>query len=124
MTTYLGLHTSSKPENDAAISTQIKRRLFASVFKVDKLLATFAGRPPLLSHRFCSTPLPLDLSDEELLQPSQEAIMSLNAQGWNTAGTVHHTTILRARTMIAFTRDAILEIALRSAVDGCEKKLT
>ncbi|CEJ85165.1 hypothetical protein VHEMI03690 [[Torrubiella] hemipterigena] len=124
MTTYLGLHTSSKPENDASISTQIQRRLFASVFKVDKLLATFAGRPPLLSHRFCSTPLPLDLSDEELLQPSREAAASLNAQGWNTAGNIHHTTILRARTMIAYTRDAILEIALRSNFDGCEKKLT
>ncbi|KND87297.1 hypothetical protein TOPH_08041, partial [Tolypocladium ophioglossoides CBS 100239] len=53
LATFLGLHASvSRDVHDRSISAQIKRRLFAVIFNIDKVLATFAGRPPLLSQRF------------------------------------------------------------------------
>lgn len=116
MATALGLHrdvdsTSRKP----SISSEIRRRIFAAVFNIDKVNATFMGRPPMLSARYTSTPLPLDLSDESLLagEPTlSQIVASLDANGWSTDGQIYSTTILRARTMFAFIRDDILALAL------------
>ena len=79
----------------------------------------------MLSRRYSSTPLPLDLSDEALLsgQPiPPNAAALLDADGWNTTGQIYSTTILRARTMFAFIRDEILEIALGSMTDQAAER--
>ncbi|CAM1502487.1 Fc.00g044710.m01.CDS01 [Cosmosporella sp. VM-42] len=44
----------------------------------------------------------------------------LDEKGWGCDGKIHATTILRARTTLAFIRDAILEIALGPSPD-CNK---
>lgn len=73
------------------------------------------GRPPVLDGRYSSTPLPLDLDDNVLLEGGallSSAITSLDANGWNTDGQIYSTTILRARTMFSFIRGEILVLAL------------
>jgi hypothetical protein len=116
MTTALGLHrdvdtASRKP----TISSEIRRRIFAAVFNIDKVNATLMGRPPMMSARYTSTPLPLDLSDESLLagEPAlSQAIAALDPNGWSTNGQIYSTTILRARTSFAYIRDEVLALAL------------
>lgn len=122
MTTYLGLHVSPNADlMDCSITTQVKRRLFASIFAHDKVTATFTGRPAFLSRRVSSTPLPLDVSDEILLTSPPPVTYSdcrVDENGWNMDGRIYLTTALRARTLLAYVRDEILEIALQGADFG------
>lgn len=77
----------------------------------------FTGRPPLLSHRYASTPLPLDIEDEVLTadeETIERAVARLDKKGWNTSNELYPATVLRARFMFALIRDELLEIALGS----------
>ncbi|KAK7420576.1 hypothetical protein QQZ08_010335 [Neonectria magnoliae] len=117
LVTFLGLHAESetKPYRPTLVSEN-RRRLFSHVFNIDKVMVSFTGRPPLLSRRYVSTPLPLDLPDEVLLADDEavitRAVQALDDQGWNTEGRLHSATLLRARVMIAFIREELLEVAL------------
>ncbi|WYZ39219.1 hypothetical protein EsH8_III_001133 [Colletotrichum jinshuiense] len=116
LSTFLGFHdeVASEPYKPT-VCTEIKRKLFCYVFYMDKVLASFAGRPPLISRRYARTPPPLDLKDEYLL--SDEAtlarhVAALDSNGWNTEGDLNSATIIRARVMLAHIRDELFEIAL------------
>lgn len=114
--TALGLHRDSD-SGPITVASEVRRRVYAAVFNIDKVFATFLGRPPLISGRYNSTPLPLDLSDEALLgkeESFREAIEALDPRGWNTDNQIYSTTILRARTVFNFIRDEILALALGS----------
>lgn len=126
LTTYLGLHTTNSSPSDRSICVQLQRRLFSSIFNMDKVVAIFTGRPPLLSRRFLSTYLPLDMSDEELLQDPTSpdaSYQELDQDGWNKENMIYLTTPLRARALMSFIRDAILEIALRATLTDTEETI-
>lgn len=96
------------------------------VFNIDKLIAIFTGRPPLLSRRFICQEEPLDISDEELLQvPPRRgtAYPAISSAGWNFGNKILPVSPVRARMMMAYTRDSILEIALRNTLMACEDPL-
>jgi hypothetical protein len=122
MTTALGLHRDDNlTSKKANVSSELRRRTYAAAFNIDKVTSTFTGRPPMLSYRYSSTPLPLDLSDEQLLADPvslAESVRRLDANGWSTDGHIYSTTILRARTSLSVIRGEILDIALCSACDG------
>ncbi|KAJ6786488.1 hypothetical protein PWT90_06893 [Aphanocladium album] len=126
LTTYLGLHTSNAPFADRSVCVQIRRRLFAGIFNIDKIIAIFTGRPPLLSQRFVSQAEPLDISDEELLQvPLRRGAKysGVDSAGWSLGDKILPVSPLRARVMIAYVRDSILEMALRNTLIACEDPL-
>ncbi|KAH7130884.1 hypothetical protein EDB81DRAFT_888184 [Dactylonectria macrodidyma] len=114
--TFLGLHAQADgPNYRPTICSEWKRRLVANIFSIDKALASFTGRPPALGRRYMLTAMPLDLADHELLGNKDSltrAMKQLDAGGWNTSGVVFPSTICRARSMIAFFRDELFEIAL------------
>jgi hypothetical protein len=64
-----------------------------------------------------STPLPLDLSDDDMFADqeilAQAARTKLDCNGWDIEGKLHPSTFIRARTIIATIRDEIIELALR-----------
>jgi hypothetical protein len=66
-----GLHKVDGPadENCPFFLKQLRRCCFAAAFFVDKSVATFVGRPPLINFRYCSLALPYDLDDDMLLAP-------------------------------------------------------
>ncbi|KAK1243359.1 hypothetical protein MKX07_003987 [Trichoderma sp. CBMAI-0711] len=128
LTTYLGLHASPGADPmDCSVTAQVKRQLFAAIFTHDKVTATFTGRPAFLSRRFSSTPLPLDMSDEMLF--SGNSLLAdyrdcrVDENGWSMDGKLYVTTTLRARAMLAYVRDEILEIALQSMDSGGKSAL-
>lgn len=114
--TYLGLHTVQHSlSTTPSVSYEIKKRLFGQIFNIDKVAATFTGRPSLLNWRYCSTALPLDIDDWKLLgksPPDGIEGQEMDVHGWNGDAKVYSTTILRARTILNLIRDPILEIAL------------
>jgi hypothetical protein len=93
---------------------------------MDKILATFTGRPPLLSHRFTSTLPPLDISDEALLAGHHSSSLTAAARtarwnpkaGWNPRGTFNPSAMLRARRLLAAVRSEILDEALALTPGG------
>ncbi|KAF5622012.1 hypothetical protein F25303_12195 [Fusarium sp. NRRL 25303] len=121
MLTFSGLHDNraKSAPHMSSVPTEIRRRIGCQVFVVDKFLATFVGRPPLLTRRFCSIKSPLDLEESALLSDKetfQRRSQLLDQDGWNTDGRIYSSSLLRVRMMIALARDKILEVVL--AQDG------
>lgn len=120
MMTYLGLHAlEHEAPYKPSLCSENKRRLAAQIFASDKVGMAFTGRPPLISRQYCSTALPLDIRDEDLtggVANIARAAESLNGQGWNTKGELYPATFIRARSMIAFVRDELLEVSLSKNV--------
>lgn len=116
MLTYLGLHAlENGPSYRPTLCSEYRRRLVAQIFTTDKFGVSFAGRPPSLTGTFCSTPMPLDISDEDLGSDDttlMQAFNLLDDHGWNTVGEIYPTTMIRARHMIAVIRDELIDIAL------------
>ncbi|KAL1878136.1 hypothetical protein VTK73DRAFT_8016 [Phialemonium thermophilum] len=114
--TFMGIHAESPISTyTPTAASEGRRRVFAMVFNCDKVLATFTGRPPLLSRRHVTTPLFLHVSDQTLLagrKAIDEAVSKLDENGWRSDGEPRSQAVLRARNKIAYIRDAILEIAL------------
>jgi hypothetical protein len=115
MATFLGLHTPqlSNPLPEESASVQAKRKVFCGIFSADMLLSTLTGRPPLLSSRLCSIPLPLDIDDTVLLNAKIKGYR-LDKDGWNIDGVIHDATFQRAAYIIARIRSEILELVLQA----------
>lgn len=119
--TYLGLHASTQDESTyvPTASSEAKRRLVSQIFVIDKVAASFSGRPPLFNRRYMLTPPPLDLADEALLgDPNalDQAVQALDEQGWNVGGHLLHTTMVRARRLLMYVTDEVMEIALGNVI--------
>lgn len=120
MLTFSGFHVNRSRDSLAAssqstVSMEARRRVACQIFIVDKFLATFVGRPPLLTRRFCSMELPLDLDDTALLSDKetfQRQLQRLDPGGWDTDARLHSSSLLRVRMMVALVRDEILEVML------------
>lgn len=129
--TALNLHqddgTSSSPET-TTISSHIRRSIFARAYTADKMLALFNGRPPILSFRYCSCPLPLDLPDEAFVQGREHLIREvreLDDKGWSRKqdGDINHTTFQRAELLFCLILDEILEMLVGNKEQWSEEKL-
>ena len=85
--------------------SELRKRVFVCAFLVDKQLATFTGRPPRLSRRYCNCQLPLDLDDTQLTIEGDELshiVGTLDENGWNTEDKLSSVTILRGVSFLIF----------------------
>ncbi|KAI5465042.1 hypothetical protein BGZ63DRAFT_169041 [Mariannaea sp. PMI_226] len=116
--TFLGYHAeTSREPYIPSLATELKRIVFAHVYSIDKSLASFTGRPPLLPRTFTTTPIPLDLDNDYFFGGQNnfgtQAPSSFDERGWSTEGLHSAATCLRARSMLASIREEIFEIALK-----------
>lgn len=118
----LGLHQGNRVDAETPFFlAELRKKLFISAYGHDKVVATFLGRPPRLSQRYCHMEYPLDLSDDELFLQGDEldAVLSaLDEGGWNTSGNLNRATWLRVWFWHCQLREDILEIALGSNEEG------
>lgn len=115
MATAVGLHLGVDPTAPVSFETEMRKRFWLRVFGSDKCTAAFVGRPPTLSHRYSHCPMPLDLSEEELMLEGDElrnAVAALDANGWNMKGNIHTVTIIRAHHFFETILSETLEISL------------
>lgn len=81
----------------------------------DKNQASLNGTPPMLSARYCTIRLPLDISCEDLFLPQPELaklVTGLDINGWDGPEKVHRATFHRALQILSELREEILEVSL------------
>ncbi|CZR65944.1 uncharacterized protein PAC_15844 [Phialocephala subalpina] len=110
----IGLHCYQGTPT-VTVRSEMTKRMSACVFRNDKEIAMFIGRPPALSHRYYTCPLPLDLHDDVLMEGGealQREIDALDENGWNTKGKVYDATICRMVVLSAMIQDEVMELFL------------
>lgn len=115
----MGLHLGST--QICFIQAQLEHKAFHRAYAMDKSISTSCGRPPQLTRRFNQCPLPLDLSDEQLLLSRDDLDLVLNlldSDGWATGEFSHPVSYLRALSMLANHREEILEIIMGPIAEG------
>ena len=120
-----GLHSMPKPPYVSPTS-EYRRRIFMSVYDVDKALSWFAGMPPVMFQRHCMMQAPLDLSDEQLSRSLEEiasAAARLDQRGWNTDGKIHEVTTWRARYELSKVKEEIQDISAQIDSEGKKDRI-
>jgi len=114
----MGLHQGNRMDAETPFwLAELRKKIFISAYGRDKVVATFLGRPPRLSYRYCKMEPPLDLADEHLFLEGSEldaVLATLDSNGWNTSGNLNRNTWLRVWFQHCRVREDILEIALGS----------
>lgn len=112
----MGLHQGVKAsDNIPFFLAQLRKRAFMEAYSVEVSMATFLGRPPRLSHRYCKIDPPLDLTDHQLILEGPEldaALAGLDKNGYNLAGRLNRITCMRTYLGLAPRREDILDLAL------------
>lgn len=127
--TFLGYHVEDvQPDGlcSPSLASEFRRRLFCFIFNADKGLASFTGRPPLLSRRYVSTRLPLDLADAWLLSDDEtlrSKVDELDEDGWSQDDSIYPASHLRARFRFYIIRDEVFEIALAVGIKPPRRSL-
>jgi chromatin structure-remodeling complex subunit RSC3/30 len=111
------LHQSGEEtdENLPFFLVEVRKRVMVCAYAIDKALATSLGRPPRICSRYCSIPLPLDISYEKMVLSRSErekALQNLDDNGWNTEGNLTIGVILRVVLLTSLLRESILELSL------------
>ncbi|KAJ5263289.1 hypothetical protein N7478_010894 [Penicillium angulare] len=122
----LGLNQPSSDPDIPFWLLETRKRLMGHAFSADKQLATFLGRPPRISSRFCNISLPLDLSFKELISNPEAcnlAMSKLDAEGWNTVEHDPQAVWLRVCLMMGPVRENILELSLNNQVENLQGKV-
>jgi hypothetical protein len=104
-------HTNTK----LTTASEYKRRIFSTIYYLDKTGACLNGTPPMLTRLYCHVKPCLDLSEEQLFLPQHELLAAANrlsARGWNTDGEIYGITADRAVWQFSAIREEILELAL------------
>ncbi|OTB02608.1 hypothetical protein M426DRAFT_322530 [Hypoxylon sp. CI-4A] len=112
----LGLHQGGKQADRLPFFlAEIRKRLFAQTYSAEIAIATFLGRPPRISYRYCTFQSPLDLPVSQLVLQGDDlalAIASLDEKGFNTAERVNRVTWMKTWLGFAPQREDILDLAL------------
>jgi hypothetical protein len=113
---------SENAKSEPMFLREIRRRIHASVYRSDKTLAVFFGRPPLMFWRYSDRRMPLDISDDALCSDDpevlNEAISRLDSAGWNTDGKIYSASIIRVRCQQAVCKERLLEQSLAGEKDS------
>ena len=112
----LGLHQEIKTSAEVPFwLAEIRKRCFATVYGIDKLMATFVGRPPRISRRYCSIQVPLDIEMADLALSDEDLgtkLGQLDSDGWYHDGTMRRSAYMRTFLITSRIREDILEVSL------------
>ncbi|KAF2854829.1 hypothetical protein T440DRAFT_475911 [Plenodomus tracheiphilus IPT5] len=99
-----------------------RRRLYGAVYRSDKTLAVFFGRPPMMGWRYSDRRQQLDVSDEAIASDDpnllNQQLSRLDSAGWNMDGTIHPASYIRVRCQIAVFKERLLEQSLAGVKDS------
>lgn len=113
----MGLHQGIKADDNVPFFlAEMRKRSFIFAYFQEISIASFLGRPPRLSYRYCTLDPPLDLTEKQLLQTGPElaaTLASLDKDGYNKAGLFQHAGWRRAYVTFAMRREDVVDLALQ-----------
>ena len=116
ITITAGLHRlPDYPSTPITTASEYKRRLFSSIYFLDKTHSSLNGIPPMMGRLYCDIKPCLDIADEELFLPPHAlsvVVSRLDSNGWNTSGNMGEISVCRAIWQLSSVREEVLEIAL------------
>ena len=122
----LGLHQEPKNIADYPLfGAEYRRHVFWMAFILDKSLATFFGRPPMINGKYCSCKMPMDFELWDLALEGtalKDKIASLDSNGWNLLSPASRVTWLRGSIIAFKMREEILELSLGGDDSDLENK--
>jgi hypothetical protein len=118
-----GMHCESEnTKSEPIFIREARRRIYSAVYRSDKTLAIFFGRPPMMAWRYSDRRQILDVSDDVVMsddpQVLQDAISRIDSAGWSTEGKVHPASCLRLRCQHAIYKERLLEQSLAGEKDS------
>lgn len=121
-----GIHcegSNSEGENcEPFFMREFRRKLYATVYRSDKTLAVFYGRPPVMAWRYSDRKMLLDISDQAVASEDgailQAELSKLDSAGWNTEGSLHPATFIRLCCQLAVFKERLLEQSLAGEKDS------
>lgn len=112
----LGFHRGFEDgESGPPYLVELRKRVVSLAYELDKEFATFVGRPPHLSRRYCTVDLPLDLPDSIIEGPAElfeAAKAKLDENGWCRDVMFNPASGLRAFVLLSMIREEVLELSL------------
>lgn len=122
----MGLHQEIKADGDVPFFlAELRKLTFAAIYSADKDVATFLGRPPRISHHYCNPQLPLDLEFHQVVAELSDLRLLSNKfdeKGWNWDGVLSWATFARARLLMSFIREDVLELSLGFSVTDLQQR--
>ncbi|KAK7179710.1 hypothetical protein DPSP01_001340 [Paraphaeosphaeria sporulosa] len=119
-----GIHCENavvNPCDEPLFLRESRRRIYAAVYRTDKSLADFFGRPPMMHQRYSDRPLPLDLDDEVVTSDDHaivnEVISKLDVDGWALDGQIRPASWIRLRAALGRVKERFLEASLTGKKD-------
>jgi len=103
------------PEQVPFFLQETRRKIFAAAYKSDKTLATYLGRSPRIPKQYTYVRPPLDISDQTLVAKGlalDRVLSSLDANEWNTEGSMWPAGFICLRNTTCTLREEILELSL------------
>ena len=97
--------------------SELRKRMFAAAYILDKTISNFLGRPPRLLRKYCTMQLPLDLEPHHLRLPDaelEEVVNKLDQHGWNTNASLGGMVWVRCQMLLGMVCEDVLELALAS----------
>ena len=117
----LGMHCEDADSQEPIFLREARRRICAAVYRTDKSLADFFGRPAMMCLRYGDRPLPLDLDDEAVASDDftvvDDAISKLDASGWAVDGRIRSASWIRLQTLLSRVKERFLEASLTARND-------
>ena len=117
-----GLHQESSKSSAPFWLKELRRRGLGTAYAMDKMLCTFVGRPPRISQRYCTIPIPLDLEHHQLGLEGAALDAALSTidptTGWNLDVKGRTSSYSRTFVMCAQLREEVLELCLGPPQDG------
>lgn len=118
-----GMHCESEnAKYEPIFLREARRRLHAAVYRSDKTLAIFFGRPPMMAWRYSDRRQPLDISEEAITSDDPEilnqAMSKLDSTGWSTEAKIYPASCIRLRCQHAVYKERLLEQSLAGEKDS------
>ncbi|KAJ2985397.1 hypothetical protein NUW58_g5552 [Xylaria curta] len=113
----MGLHIDVKQGKPCIpfFLEQLRARIVVGAYSSEVSIASYLGRPPRLSYRYCNLSPPLDITEIQLVAGEEDItrrVPSFDENGYNTSGRVSRATFMKAWLGFAPTREEVLDLAL------------
>ena len=122
----LGMHQEPKKDTQYPFyMCELRRRAFWMAYTLDKSMATFFGRPPMINGKYCSCKLPVDMEEQQTALSGvalENLQRRLDVEGWSPGSEVTRLTWLRGTIINLRVREDILELSLGSNIGDLETR--